>query len=62
MEFVAWLFFGFINLILCFVVAGLWERKGHSYGGGWWLTFFFGCIIGFIVGMCLDDISKKAST
>lgn len=60
MEFGVLVFIGIINLVLCFAIAGLWERKGHSYGGGWWLSFFLSPLVGFIVGMCLDDVSKKS--
>ena len=46
-------------LVLCLMVAGLWSWKGRSYAGGFWLSFFFSPIVGFIVGLCLAPARRK---
>lgn len=47
-----------INISLCFAVATLFNRKGHSYAGGFWLSFFLSPIVGLIWGLCISDVSN----
>jgi len=47
-----------INIALCFAVATLFNRKGHSYAGGFWLSFFLSPLVGLIWGACISDVSN----
>lgn len=48
-----------VNFSLCFAVATLFNRKGHSYAAGFWLSFFLSPIVGLIWGLCITDVSNK---
>lgn len=41
---------------LCFLVAHFWEYKGYNYASGWWLSFFFSPLIGYLIGLGLRDL------
>lgn len=47
-----------VNICLCFAVATLFNRKGHSYVGGFWLSFFLSPLVGLIWGLCISDASN----
>ena len=47
-----------INIALCCLAGRIADRKGYSYWGFWWLTFFIG-IIGLIIAACLSDNSRR---
>ena len=47
-----------VSIIFCFLVAKLWDNKGHSYAGGFWLSFFLTPILGLIIGLIMQDAKK----
>ena len=48
-------------VILCFIVASVWERKGLSYGKGFALSFFFTPLMGALLGI-LETMSDTKSS
>jgi RNA polymerase subunit RPABC4/transcription elongation factor Spt4 len=50
------LLFGMMWFFLCFPVASAARRKGRSYGGFFWLSFFFTPILGAILVAILSPV------
>lgn len=58
--FVVYFLFGIVWFLLCFPVASTAKRKGRSYGGFFWLSFFFTPILGAIVVAILSPVTPSA--
>ncbi len=42
-----------INILLCFLVASYWKKKGQSYAAGFFVSFFLTVLVGFLIGLIL---------
>jgi len=46
-----------IYILLCYAVASYWGSKGYNSRSGWTESFLLSPLVGFIIGVCLRNMS-----